>query len=152
MIMKYHWMLPLLFALFSFLPNQQLQAASSAIDMGHFHQETVLGQGKGKGKKLTKKQKRQKLRKLRKKYRKEMKGLSKAEKKAFLLKKLNSEQAPEQTQLNIPMKNLLLLGLLLIVLGALFSLLDIGVLASIFGFIGALLIIIWLIFLILENV
>lgn len=54
MIMKYYWMLPLLFALFSFIPNKQLQAASSAIDMGHFHQETVLGQGQGKGKKLTK--------------------------------------------------------------------------------------------------
>jgi|GEM_PF-6091635 len=149
--MKYFWILPLLFALFSFLPNQQLQAASSAIDMGHFHQETTLGQGKGQGKKLTKKQKRQKLRKLRKKYRKEMKGFSKAEKKAFLLKKLNTERAPEQTQLDIPMKNLLLLGILLLIIGALFGLLDIGLLASIFGFVGALIIIIWLILLILEH-
>ncbi|WCL80362.1 hypothetical protein PPO43_10285 [Saprospira sp. CCB-QB6] len=148
--MKYY-MLSLIFALFCILPNQQLQAASSAIDIGNFHQETVLGQGKGQGKKLTKKQKRQKLRKLRKKYRKEMKGLSKAEKQAFLLKKLNTERAPEQTQLDIPMKNLLLLGILLVIIGALFGLLDIGLLASIFGFIGALIIIIWLILLILEH-
>lgn len=147
--MKYY-MLSLLFALFCFLPNQQLQAASSSIDMGNFHQETVIGQGKGKGQKLTKKQKRQKLRKLRKKYRKDLKKLSKAEQQAFLLKKLNTERAPEQTQLDIPMKNLLLIGILLLIIGALFHILKVGMIGSIFSFVGAIIIFIWLILLLLE--
>jgi Flp pilus assembly protein TadB len=80
-------------------------------------------------------------------YSKEMKGMSKAEKKAFIKEKIN------QGNVNIPRLRLLIIGLVLILVGAIFYIIPgLSILAYILQSVGGIIILVWLILWLLEFV
>jgi len=85
------------------------------------------------------------LKEIKKTYGKEMKGMSKVEKKAFVEEKL------QKSNVNIPRLRLLIIGLVLILVGAIFYILPLlNILAYILQSIGGIIILVWLILWLLE--
>jgi hypothetical protein len=76
-----------------------------------------------------------------------MKGMSKAEKKAFIEEKL------QKSNVNIPRLRLLIIGLVLILVGAIFYIIPgLNILAYILQSVGGIIILVWLILWLLEFV
>ena len=87
------------------------------------------------------------LKEIRKAYSTEMKGMSKAEKKAFIEEKL------QKSNVNIPRLRLLIIGLVLILVGAIFYIIPgLNILAYILQSVGGIIILVWLILWLLEFV
>ena len=101
----------------------------------------VVPSSKEKAGKIIKKQ----IKEVRKEFRTEMKGMNKAEKKAFIEDKIG------KNQLDIPNLKWLIIGLVLLLIGAIFYIIPgLNWLAYIIQSIGGIIIIIWLILWLLE--
>ena len=121
------------------VPNMAIAASSSA---NIISVEEGVVPAKGKSKKELKKQ----LRSAAKKYRAETKDMTKAEKEAYLLDRIEQQDALPRMQLFIVGLILLLVGILLA--GIFWSV--IGWLGSVIATIGAIILIIWLILFLLD--
>jgi Flp pilus assembly protein TadB len=85
------------------------------------------------------------LKEIRKAYSTEMKGMSKAEKKAFI------EENLQKSNVNIPRLRLLIIGLVLILVGAIFYIIPgLNLLAYILQSVGGIIILVWLILWLLD--
>jgi Flp pilus assembly protein TadB len=117
------------------LPQAQAGAVVPAAETG------VVPSSKEKAEKNIKKQ----IKEVRKEFRTEMKGMNKAEKKAFVEDKIG------KNQLDIPNLKWLIIGLVLLLIGAIFYIIPgLNWLAYIIQSIGGIIIIIWLILWLLE--
>ena len=96
-------------------------------------------------KKVQSKAAKKQLKEIRKAYSTEMKGMSKAEKKAFIEEKL------QKSNVNIPRLRLLIIGLVLILVGAIFYIIPgLNILAYILQSVGGIIILVWLILWLLD--
>jgi Flp pilus assembly protein TadB len=124
--------------LFSFGAQLSYAGVSNPIEQG-----SVSPVSKKEQSKAAKKQ----LKEIRKAYSTEMKGMSKAEKKAFIEEKL------QKSNVNIPRLRLLIIGLVLILVGAIFYIIPgLNILAYILQSVGGIIILVWLILWLLEFV
>lgn len=141
-ILKFICMKKLLIAicmvLFAFGAQQSFAGVSNPIE-----QASLSPVSKKEQSKAAKKQ----LKEIRKAYSAEMKGMSKAEKKAFIEEKL------QKSNVNIPRLRLLIIGLVLILVGAIFYIIPgLNILAYILQSVGGIIILVWLILWLLEFV
>jgi Flp pilus assembly protein TadB len=117
-------------------PSPNYAGVSNPIEQG-----SVSPVSKKEKSKAAKKQ----LKEIRKAYSTEMKGMSKAEKKAFIEEKL------QKSNVNIPRLRLLIIGLVLILLGAIFYIIPgLNLLAYILQSVGGIIILVWLILWLLD--
>jgi Flp pilus assembly protein TadB len=124
--------------LFAFGAQLSYAGVSNPIEQG-----SVSPVSKKEQSKAAKKQ----LKEIRKAYSTEMKGMSKAEKKAFIEEKL------QKSNVNIPRLRLLIIGLVLILVGAIFYIIPgLNILAYILQSVGGIIILVWLILWLLEFV
>lgn len=124
--------------LFAFGAQQSFAVVSNPIE-----QASLSPVSKKEQSKVAKKQ----LKEIRKAYGTEMKGMSKAEKKAFIEEKL------QKSNVNIPRLRLLIIGLVLILVGAIFYIIPgLNILAYILQSVGGIIILVWLILWLLEFV
>ena len=124
--------------LFAFGAQLSYAGVSNPIEQG-----SVSPVSKKEQSKAAKKQ----LKEIRKAYSTEMKGMSKAEKKAFIEEKL------QKSNVNIPRLRLLIVGLVLILVGAIFYIIPgLNILAYILQSVGGIIILVWLILWLLEFV
>jgi Flp pilus assembly protein TadB len=122
--------------LFAFGAQLSYAGVSNPIEQG-----SVSPVSKKEQSKAAKKQ----LKEIRKAYSTEMKGMSKAEKKAFIEEKL------QKSNVNIPRLRLLIVGLVLILVGAIFYIIPgLNILAYILQSVGGIIILVWLILWLLD--
>jgi Flp pilus assembly protein TadB len=122
--------------LFAFGAQLSYAGVSNPIEQG-----SVSPVSKKEQSKAAKKQ----LKEIRKAYSTEMKGMSKAEKKAFIEEKL------QKSNVNIPRLRLLIIGLVLILVGAIFYIIPgLNLLAYILQSVGGIIILVWLILWLLD--
>jgi Flp pilus assembly protein TadB len=122
--------------LFAFGAQLSYAGVSNPIEQG-----SVSPVSKKEQSKAAKKQ----LKEIRKAYSTEMKGMSKAEKKAFIEEKL------QKSNVNIPRLRLLIIGLVLILVGAIFYIIPgLNILAYILQSVGGIIILVWLILWLLD--
>ena len=122
--------------LFAFGAQLSYAGVSNPIEQG-----SVSPVSKKEQSKAAKKQ----LKELRKAYSTEMKGMSKDEKKAFIEEKI------QKSNVNIPRLRLLIIGLVLILVGAIFYIIPgLNILAYILQSVGGIIILVWLILWLLD--